>query len=229
MRAAPSGVSPARSAGRQSLGGGSRERLSPVVISAQLHFSFLFPVFMTPLGRGTPQSPAPCISASISAPMPSNSKLSLKMPAASREPCREIRLGFRRPMSPFAHYNRARFTGAQGSGASGCAGPRSQASVFANCFGATPRAALKRNTERLGRPVSTARATGPDDLMRPAPASSRRRSGETLRGAEPGPRPPNRRVKGARGLCDGLGGRERGSRPARLGDPLWQILNPRSS
>jgi hypothetical protein len=32
-----------------------------------------------------------------------------------------------------------------------------------------------------------------------------------------------------RGLCDGFGGRERGSRPARHGEPTWQPPNPRSS
>lgn len=32
-----------------------------------------------------------------------------------------------------------------------------------------------------------------------------------------------------RGLCDGFGGRERGSRPARHGEPIWQPPIPRSS
>lgn len=32
-----------------------------------------------------------------------------------------------------------------------------------------------------------------------------------------------------RGLCDGFGGRERGSRPARHGEPTWQPPIPRSS
>jgi len=32
-----------------------------------------------------------------------------------------------------------------------------------------------------------------------------------------------------RGFCDGFGGRERGSRPARHGEPTWQPPNPRSS